>query len=163
MTTTFKTLMVCGALLGALATTGCGSDDTTRRETQASRAEATSAGGERSEARSSQDIDVDVDEHTDEGHPDPDAVVTAGQPEEPTAADQSERADDLEITRHIRRAVVSYDGLSMSARNVVIVTRNGVVTLRGTVDTPNERVVVTQLARDATGVVRVEDQLEVAN
>lgn len=156
--TTTRTLMICGALVGALATTACGADDSRQRDTHAVRTESTSGADRRAAA----DVDSDVDEDTDEAHPERDSVVTAGQPET-TAADQSEASDDLAITRHIRRAVVSYDGLSMSARNVVIVTRDGVVTLRGTVDNPNERVVVTQLARDATGVVRVEDRLEIAN
>jgi len=47
-----------------------------------------------------------------------------------TPMDQGNTAVDLSITRRIRRAVVDHEGFSTDAKNVKIVTRDGVVTLR---------------------------------
>ncbi|HEY4119046.1 MAG TPA: BON domain-containing protein, partial [Byssovorax sp.] len=59
-----------------------------------------------------------------------------------TPLDQSETPTDRAITQKIRQAIVKDDQLSMNAKNVKIVTSNGVVTLRGPVETPKERDVV---------------------
>lgn len=83
-------------------------------------------------------------------------------PEDTTAIDQSEAPPDLEITRHIRWAVVTDSSLSFSARNCVIVTRGAVVTLRGEV-TRAERDAIMAHARDAEGVTRVNDGFQVTD
>lgn len=78
-----------------------------------------------------------------------------------TATDQSNEPADLEITAAIRRDIVGREGFSMNARNVKIITRDGVVTLRGPVDTITERDEIAALARRTEGVVRVDDQLAI--
>jgi osmotically-inducible protein OsmY len=75
---------------------------------------------------------------------------------------QSNDARDLEITRQIRRAITEDDSLSTNAHNVKIVTQNGVVTLRGPVDSEEEKDDVFQKARTTHGVKRVDNQLEIA-
>jgi osmotically-inducible protein OsmY len=50
-----------------------------------------------------------------------------------TSGDQSESSADINITAAIRRAVMHEDSLSMMAKNVKIITADGVVTLRGPV------------------------------
>lgn len=80
----------------------------------------------------------------------------------PTAAEQSESGDDVEITRQIRVAVVGDSSLSFGARLCTIITRDRVVTLRGDVATGAERDAIDRHAHDVTGVVRVDDLLSVA-
>lgn len=80
----------------------------------------------------------------------------------PTAADQSESEADLMITQRIRKEVMADDSLSTQAKNVKIITVNGVVTLRGPVETESERIAIASKSRVVTGVQRVYNQLEVA-
>ena len=53
------------------------------------------------------------------------------------------------------------DALSMNAHNVKIITTDGVVTLRGPVKSPQEKTAVGAVAQRASGVKRVDNQLEV--
>ncbi len=78
-----------------------------------------------------------------------------------TSGDQSESAEDIKITAAIRRAVVADDSLTMTATNVKIITANGVVTLRGPVNTAAEKAKIGELAKKNAGKAKVENQLEV--
>ena len=80
-----------------------------------------------------------------------------------TPEDQKESAVDRKITANIRRAVVGDESLSLNAHNVKIITRNGVVTLRGPVESQAEKAKIGKLARKAAGVKRVNNQLEVGS
>ena len=79
-----------------------------------------------------------------------------------TPGDQSNAEGDVRITQEIRKAVVADDTLSFKARNVKIITIDGVVTLRGPVDNEEERTNIANKARKVAGVVRVQNDLEVA-
>ena len=79
-----------------------------------------------------------------------------------TPGDQGENAADLAITQQIRQGVVKDDALSMAAKNVKIITVNGVVTLRGPEKTDKEKADIAALAQRTTGVKRVDNQLEIA-
>ena len=79
-----------------------------------------------------------------------------------TPIDQGKSESDVEITRAIRRAVVAEKTFSTDARNVKIITRDGVVTLRGPVETPAEKTQIGSLAARPEGVKRVDNQIEVA-
>ena len=70
-----------------------------------------------------------------------------------TAQDQSTKPMDAEITRKIRRALMKRD-LSSSAKNLTVVTREGVVTLKGRVATLEERRVVEDIAKAQSKTVR---------
>ncbi|HVP29150.1 MAG TPA: BON domain-containing protein [Myxococcota bacterium] len=78
-----------------------------------------------------------------------------------TPMDQGNGMADLRITQSIRQALLAQDGLSTNAKNVKVITREGVVTLRGPVASPAEKAQIADLARRAAGVSRVDDQLEV--
>ncbi|MBA2243302.1 MAG: BON domain-containing protein [Chthoniobacterales bacterium] len=78
-----------------------------------------------------------------------------------TSGDQSESAEDIKITAAIRRAVVADKSLTMTATNVKIITANGVVTLRGPVNTAVEKAKIGELAKKAAGKAKIENQLEV--
>lgn len=78
-----------------------------------------------------------------------------------TPGDQSESEADRNLTQQIRRAVVADDALSTTAKNVKIITINGVVTLRGPVNTAQEQAAIVAKARQAAGADKVDNQLEV--
>lgn len=79
----------------------------------------------------------------------------------PTAFDQGNSAGDRELTAAIRRAIVDDDSLSMNGHNIKIVTVDGVVTLRGPVDSAAEKNAIEAKAKSVAGTARVESQLEV--
>ena len=78
-----------------------------------------------------------------------------------TSGDQSESPEDLKITQSIRQAVVKDDSLTMTAKNVKIITAGGKVTLRGPVKSADEKMKIEALAREAAGAAKVDNQLEV--
>jgi hyperosmotically inducible protein len=78
-----------------------------------------------------------------------------------TPGDQSESEADRTVTQQIRRAVVSDDSLSTMAKNVKIITADGVVTLRGPVENPHEKQAIEAKARNLAGINQVDNQLEV--
>jgi hyperosmotically inducible periplasmic protein len=78
-----------------------------------------------------------------------------------TPEDQKETKKDIKITAHIRKAVVKVKSLSVDAHNVKIITRNGVVTLRGPVESAAESKKVEKITKHTRGVVRIDNQLEI--
>lgn len=75
--------------------------------------------------------------------------------------DQIESESDINITADIRKAITDRESLSVNARNIKIITRNGVVTLRGPVNSTTESTQIQQIAKQAPGVKQVDNQLEV--
>ena len=75
--------------------------------------------------------------------------------------DQSGAQFDLELAAAVRQAIVEDDSLSVLAQNVKVVTQDGAVTLRGPVQTAEEKNRIGQLARNTAGVTRVENQLDI--
>ena len=78
-----------------------------------------------------------------------------------TPFDQGENEVDLGMTQQLRQEVVAADSLSLTAKNVKIITQDGVITLRGPVNSEYERTVIVELAKRIVGVKRVDNQLEV--
>jgi len=78
-----------------------------------------------------------------------------------TPTDQGSSESDLNITSHIRKAIVANDALSTNAHNVKIITTDGVVTLRGPVKSAEEKATVGVEAERAPGVKRVDNLLEI--
>lgn len=79
----------------------------------------------------------------------------------PTPMDQGGSKADIAITQEIRKAVVAKDDFSTNAKNVKIITVDGVVTLRGPVKTSNEKTTIANIAQQTAGVKRVDDQIEI--
>ena len=75
--------------------------------------------------------------------------------------DQGNGSADLKITQQIRQAVVADSSLSFTAKNVKIITSNGRVTLRGPVNSDQERQAIDASARKVAGATNVDNQLEV--
>jgi hyperosmotically inducible periplasmic protein len=78
-----------------------------------------------------------------------------------TPEDQKETEGDINITAAIRQAVVKNESLSVNAQNVKIITRNGVVTLRGPVESEAENMKLQDIAKQTPGVMQVNNQLEI--
>ena len=56
-----------------------------------------------------------------------------------TAEKQSNSKDDLALTQKIRQAVMKDGSLSMNAKNVKIIAQDGEITLKGPVDSQQEK------------------------
>jgi len=78
-----------------------------------------------------------------------------------TPEDQKENESDIKITADIRQAIIKNKSLSVNAQNVKIITRNGVVTLRGPVETKKESKKLRKIAKHTPGVLKVDNQLEI--
>jgi hyperosmotically inducible protein len=78
-----------------------------------------------------------------------------------TPGDQAENETDRGLTQKIRQNLMDDDSLSMNAKNVKIITVNGVVTLRGAVDSEREKNEIGRKAKSVSGVRSVDNQLEV--
>lgn len=79
-----------------------------------------------------------------------------------TPLDQGLSKEDTAITQAIRQAVVADKGLSVNAQNAKIITKDGMVTLRGPVASQAERLSLADMAQKVAGVKMVHNQLEVA-
>jgi len=79
-----------------------------------------------------------------------------------TPGDQSENKADVTLTQQIRQAVVADKSLSTTAKNIKIITNNGVVTLRGPVNSPQEKETIEAKAQGIAGMNKVDSQLEVS-
>ncbi|MBP6705197.1 MAG: BON domain-containing protein [Vicinamibacteria bacterium] len=80
----------------------------------------------------------------------------------PTPMDQGQNRGDIDITAKIRRGLMDDGALSMTAKNVKVITTDGNVTLRGPVKSEDERTAVVGTAERVEGVRQVDNQLEVA-
>lgn len=78
-----------------------------------------------------------------------------------TSGDQSNTSADLQITQAVRRGLMKDNNISSNAKNIKIITANGQVTLRGPVDTAQEKTKVEQIAKSAATKARIVNQLEV--
>jgi osmotically-inducible protein OsmY len=78
-----------------------------------------------------------------------------------TAGDQPNNEADRVMTQRIRQAIVADNALSMNAKNVKVITINGVTTLRGPVNSEQEKNAVAAKAQQIAGAGKVINQLEV--
>jgi hyperosmotically inducible protein len=78
-----------------------------------------------------------------------------------TPGDQSESEADRTLTQRIRQAVMADDSLSTTAHNIKIITVNGVVTLRGPVNSAQEKATIDAKAQQIAGATKVDNQLEI--
>jgi hyperosmotically inducible periplasmic protein len=92
---------------------------------------------------------------------DADADNTGGNKDQPqTPEHQSNDQSDIKLAAQIRKLVVEDEALSMTARNVKIITANGAVTLRGPVETEKEKAAIEAHARQV-GAKEIINELEV--
>jgi osmotically-inducible protein OsmY len=87
----------------------------------------------------------------------------AGQVNPPpqTASTAAQNKADRDLTRQIRKAIVSDKSLSTQAHNIKILTKDGVVTLKGEVKTDEEKKAVEDKASPVAGADKVPSELTV--
>lgn len=78
-----------------------------------------------------------------------------------TPLDQSESENDRTITQQIRKALIADPVLSVNAKNIKVITINGIVTLRGPVVNGQEKEIIARKASEIKGVSRIDNQLEI--
>ncbi|HYK16986.1 MAG TPA: BON domain-containing protein [Bryobacteraceae bacterium] len=91
------------------------------------------------------------------------AAPVQGSEGQATANQQKNGKSDRELTQDIRKAVMADKSLSMEAHNIKIVSRNGVVTLRGKVKSQDEKKTIVDKAIQAAGPGNVTDELMVSS
>lgn len=80
-----------------------------------------------------------------------------------TPMNQGESEADRTTTQRIRQAIMADTSLSTNAKNIKIITANGVVTLRGPVGSTSEKDAIAKKVKDLAGVNRVDNQLEITD
>lgn len=78
-----------------------------------------------------------------------------------TADQQKENVGDRDLTANIRKALVDNKELSTYAHNVKIVSRNGMVTLKGPVRSEDEKKAVEATAAEIAGTGKVKSMISV--
>ena len=78
-----------------------------------------------------------------------------------TADQQKETAEDRELAQKIRKSIVGDKSLSTYGHNVKVIVRNGVVTLKGPVQSEDEKNNIGAKAADVAGADKVQNELTV--
>jgi hyperosmotically inducible protein len=78
-----------------------------------------------------------------------------------TPFDQGNSSTDLDTTAQIRKSVLTIDNLSINGKNVKIITVNGQVTLRGVVNSEDEKHQIADAAAKVAAADKIDNQLEV--
>jgi sporulation protein YlmC with PRC-barrel domain len=78
-----------------------------------------------------------------------------------TPFDQGNSSTDLDTTAQIRKSVLTIDNLSINGQNVKIITVDGQVTLRGVVNSKDEKRQIAEAAAKVAGAGKIDNQLEV--
>jgi hyperosmotically inducible protein len=95
---------------------------------------------------------------------DPDNTGTnrPGKTPDATRADQQgQTAADRELTRKIRKAIVENKSLSTYAHNIKIISRDGIVTLKGPVRSEDEKHTIDAAATEIAGASSLKDELTI--
>lgn len=145
------TLLKCiGILSAALLIAGCDKNSTSEPD----RGAASTAGGEitNSATRADSAETVKADNTGKNVRDRSDTTLTPG--------DQGASDQDIQTTVRIRRALTSSDQLSTLAKNIKIITADGKVTLRGPVNSDQEKQAIESAVKQA-GATSVDNQLEV--
>jgi len=79
-----------------------------------------------------------------------------------TPLDQGNSQADVDITARIRQEIMADSDMTTDARNVKIITQNGHVTLRGPVNTADEKKRIAEIANRVASAGNVDNQLEVS-
>ena len=141
------------ATLGLFLVIGCDtpSDQGTTDKTTAAETTATDKMGDEKKV---DDKSATAPDNTEANERDRDAATL-------TPEDQGNNPVDLGITQRVRQSIVGTDDLTTGEKNVKVITVDGVVTLRGPVESEASRAKIADLAKGAVGVKSVDNQLEV--
>ena len=79
-----------------------------------------------------------------------------------TPVDQAQGSnEDVSITRKIRNLITDDESLSVNAHNIKIITLGGTITLRGPVDSVDERLKIMKIATNVAPGKSIRNELEV--
>jgi hypothetical protein len=78
-----------------------------------------------------------------------------------TPLDQGNSQADVDTSAQIRKEIMGDSVMTTNAKNVKIITQNGHVTLRGPVNTADEKNRISEIANRIAGAANVDNQLEV--
>jgi hyperosmotically inducible protein len=78
-----------------------------------------------------------------------------------TPLDQGNNQADLDTTAQIRKEIIAGKDMSTNAKNVKIITKDGRVTLRGPVNTTEEKRLIGEIANSIAHSENVDNQLDV--
>jgi hyperosmotically inducible protein len=78
-----------------------------------------------------------------------------------TPLDQGNSQTDMNTSAQIRKEILATEGMSVNARNIKIITQNGHITLRGSVNSAEERRLIAEIADRIAHSGNVDNQLEV--
>ena len=78
-----------------------------------------------------------------------------------TAEDQGNSKRDIALTTIIRKEVTSHSSLSVDAQNIKVISKNGLVILRGSVKSKAEKVEIEKIATRVAGASKVTSLIEV--
>jgi sporulation protein YlmC with PRC-barrel domain len=78
-----------------------------------------------------------------------------------TPLDQGNSQPDVSTTAQIRKEIIATQGMTMNAKNIKIITQNGRVTLRGPVNTTEEKNRIGEIAERIAKSGNVDNQLEI--
>jgi len=78
-----------------------------------------------------------------------------------TPLDQGSSKSDTEITAQIRKDIIAGHDMSLNGKNIKIITLNGLVTLRGAVNSTEEKSKIAEIAQRQVGAHNLSNQLEV--
>ena len=82
---------------------------------------------------------------------------------EPTADQQKNNLSDRELARQIRRAIVKDKSLSTYAHNIKVIAQDGMVTLKGPVNTQEEKQAIEAKASAIAGQGKITNEIEVGS
>jgi hyperosmotically inducible protein len=80
---------------------------------------------------------------------------------EPIADQQKENKTDRALAKNIGRAIMEDKSLSTSAKNVKVIAQNGTVTLKGPVDSDEEKRAIEAKAAEIAGAGKVRNEISV--
>lgn len=75
--------------------------------------------------------------------------------------DQGNSKADMQCTKDLRKSIMKQKGLSFNAKNVKVITKDNALTLRGVVDSEQEKEVIDSLAKQACGARSLSNLIEV--
>lgn len=87
--------------------------------------------------------------------------TNANKQEGTTADQQKETPADRELAQKIRKSITSDKSLSTYGHNVKVIVRDGMVTLKGPVQSEDEKKNIGAKAADAAGADKVRNELTV--
>jgi osmotically-inducible protein OsmY len=144
--------LISAAALALLILAGCNRSDTTGSGAPSDEPSTTAGYGTNAADHTTSSSATEADNSGRNVRDRSDATLTPG--------DQGTTEADRETTRKIRRAITANDQLSISAKNIKIITTDGKVTLRGPVNSTQELQTVQSIIQQL-GIASVDNQLEV--